>query len=146
MYSKNSISVPSLGETQCSSNDPFKHKLNTRPVVLLLISLSYIFTSLYLSILPLVIPLHPLSQRNMARSFDSRGNSHGSERPLDEDSELLPNSNKNKATPLPSLQLLILAAVRLAEPICYTQVSVSFGVLLSKGKLDVILLVDISLC
>ena len=60
----------------------------------------------------------------MARSFDSRGDSNGSERPLDEDSELLPNSNKNKATPLPSLQLLILAAVRFAEPICYTQVSV----------------------
>ncbi len=64
----------------------------------------------------------------MARWSDTSRDSDGSERPLDENSVLLPNSNTNeplKATPLPLLQLLILATVRLAEPISYTQVGVS---------------------
>ena len=63
----------------------------------------------------------------MAPSHDTYDSPDASERPLDENSALLPASQKKepvKATPLPLPQLLILAAVRLAEPISYTQVSV----------------------
>ena len=80
-------------------------------------------------------PRHPIpspsscrriDERTMARSPGTSDNPTVSERPLDEDSALLPASQKEpvKATPLPLPQLLILAMVRLAEPISNTQVSV----------------------
>lgn len=62
----------------------------------------------------------------MALSHDSYHNPNGSQRPVDENSALLSASKKIvpiKVTPLPLAQLLIVAAVRLAEPISYTQVS-----------------------
>ena len=65
----------------------------------------------------------------MPRFHDTYDHPNASARLLDENSALLSASKVEvpvKATPLPLLQLLILAAVRVAEPISYTQVSFSY--------------------